>query len=806
MWTIHRRAGFMTTLLLLLVLSCWLRSSSLAFTFPVFDSNRRLIIDVQQDKTVAYYHYHDSSFLVEKNSNKFHHSKVMSTNDIVNKLITTYTPASSISLLSFNTNLLSSEDLGGTTPTITTTTTTNTGSSNVIGDDNVVSMQQTSSHDEDRRTNPEINIVTVEQPRTNNDKENAAEEEDDDVMMEFGEDHVVVDADNNDIAATIGNKKPQSTIEEGNEKIVTIEKGDERERVTMEEEKHLELDAKDTVRIKEEQDEMENLAAEEDVERGAAAEEEQQLHAETEAMKLIEQHQQHAADRIAGDQTTREEEKAKDVGRLAVEQKAHTETVTINDQQEEIDRMAAEQKARDDEAIKMKQIEDIELNRVREEETMTVKQEEAERIEKARIEAARAAEEEKMEQEQKIARIALAREELIARLEKEEIVRKDTIAKLEEQVRKQEMESFKTEAALRHEEEVLAKLEKDESLRIVQIERLEAQVLKLEQAQDEAKLVLDRLRLVEQTREDEASKATDARKAIDAKIKSISLLRTPPQLQETLGHFTTSITAPSLPSFDDTTFEEAMVQLKTKLSVSGDFDLTNIPQKDVALVAGSGIAGLLIVAAIGSTLDNNKEKGDTGDTMVELIRDETRRSSSNSRQYDFNDEREEEASVPYGMREQQQGRSPTSPTSSIMEGSFGTREQGRYPPPTPSDIQEQDAFARNERGRPSFGGPPLKGTGSGFTQSSFRPPGLDNGVGGGGGGGLSSVSDNLSGKFEPSSSYGTPPPFRSAPSSLPIMKGSSSSSGYTTVPPRKGSNASGGMSKSFGKSSYNKKG
>jgi hypothetical protein len=434
---------------------------------------------------------------------------------------------------------------------------------------------------------------------------------------------------------------------------------------------------------------------------------------------------------------------------------------------------------------------------------MTVKQEEAERIEKARIEAARAAEEEKMEQEQKIARIALAREELIARLEKEEIVRKETIAKLEEQVRKQEMESFKTEAALRHEEDVLAKLEKDESLRIVQIERLEAQVLKLEQAQDEAKLVLDRLRLVEQTREDEASKATDARKAIDAKIKSIRSLPTSPQLQETLGRFTTSITAPSLPSFDDTTFEEAMVQLKTKLSVSGDFDLTNIPQKDVALVAGSGVAGLLIVAAIGSTLDNNKEISNRGETTVELIRDESRRGSSNSRQYDFNDEREEvSSSVPYGMREQQQGRNPTSPTSSIMEGSFGTREQGRYPPPTPSDIQEQDAFARNERGRPSFGGPPLKGTGSGFTQSSFRPPGLDNGVGSGGGG-LSSVSDNLSGKFEPSSSYGTPPPFRS-PSSLPIMKGSSSSSGYTTAPPRKGSNATGGMSKSFGKSSYKK--
>jgi hypothetical protein len=169
--------------------------------------------------------------------------------------------------------------------------------------------------------------------------------------------------------------------------------------------------------------------------------------------------------------------------------------------------------------------------------------------------------------------------------------------------------------------------------------------------------------------------------------------------------------------------------------------------------------------------------------------------------------------MPYGMMEQQQrSRNLTPPVSSLDDnknrGSFGTREQGRYPPPTPSDIQEQDAFTRNEKGR-SFG------AGSGFTQSSIvgRPLGLDDNGIGGGGGGLSSVSDTLSGKFEPSSSYGTPPPFRSPSSStsLPIMKGSSSTtSGYTTtVPPqqRKGNNnASGGMSKSFGKSSYNKKG
>ena len=668
-------------------------------------------------------------------------------------------------------------------------------------------MQSTSPHDDDGRTNPEINSVTTAK---------------DDIQIELGKDTVLVDtkqgtANNNNNNAAIDNAKQQRTIEEGNT-IVTIEqsaekKGDE-QRMTVEEQQH-ELDDMGTVRIIEQP--MENVPApEQQVERGGGVtveKEQQKLHSEMEAMKLIEQQQQ--ADHIVVDQTAREEETrtmkeaAKEVDRIAVveQQKEPTEAVKINDQQEKGERKAVEeQRTRDDEAIKIKQIEEIERKRVREEETMKVKQEEAERIEKAQIEAARAAEEDKIEQEEKIAQIALAREELIARLEKEEIVRKDTIAKLEEQVRKQEMESFKTETALRREEEVLAKLEKDESLRIAQIERLEAQVLKLEQAQDEAKLVLDRLRQVEQTREDEASKATDARKAIDAKIRS---LRTPPQLQETLGRFTTSITVPSLPSFDDTSFQESMVQLKSKISVTGDFDLTNIPQEDVALVAGSGVVGVLIVAAIGSILDNKDQSNREID--VELIRDETRRSSNTSRQYDFNDG-SDESSMPYGMMEQQQrSRNLTPPPVSSSDdnknrGSFGTREQGRYPPPTPSDIQEQDAFARNEKGR-SFG------TGSGFTQSSVVGPlGLDDNGIRGGGGGLSSVSDTLSGKFEPSSSYGTPPPFRSPSStSLPIMKGSSSTtSGYTTtVPPqqRKGNNnASGGMSKSFGKSSYNKKG
>jgi hypothetical protein len=312
----------------------------LAFTLPVvFDSSkRRFIIIVPQDKTtVAYYHYHDS-FFIEKNSKNIHYSKVMTTNNNANKLITTSyaPPASYISLLTFNTNLLSSEadlDSGTATPTITTPM--NTGSTNVIGDDNGISMQSTSSHDDDN-TNPEIDSVTVEQPRTNNDKQTATE---DDIQIELGKDHVMVDteqdtANNNNNIAAIDNERQQGTIDEGNT-IVTIEQSVEKkggeQRVPVEEQQQQELEDKGTVRLTEQQ--MENVpATEQEVERGVVvAVEEQQTHAEMEDMKLIEQQQK--ADDIVTDQTAHEEEThtmeegAKEVDHIAVveQQKAPTE-------------------------------------------------------------------------------------------------------------------------------------------------------------------------------------------------------------------------------------------------------------------------------------------------------------------------------------------------------------------------------------------------------------------------------------------------------------------------------------------------
>jgi hypothetical protein len=142
---------------------------------------------------------------------------------------------------------------------------------------------------------------------------------------------------------------------------------------------------------------------------------------------------------------------------------------------------------------------------------------------------------------------------------------------------------------------------------------LEAQVLKLEQAQEEAKLVLDRLCLVELSRENDANEASDARKAVEARIESIKSLQSKtlldvqsraPQLQESLERF--QMASLPVPSFDGKQLQESFDQVQSKILV-GDFSFSDIPE-DVALAGASGAAGLLIVPAIGLSL---KDEGNS---------------------------------------------------------------------------------------------------------------------------------------------------------------------------------------------------
>jgi hypothetical protein len=284
----------------------------------------------------------------------------------------------------------------------------------------------------------------------------------------------------------------------------------------------------------------------------------------------------------------------------------------------------------------------------------------------------------------------------------------------------------------------------EEIARIAQIERLEAQVLKLEQAQDEAKVVLDRLRLVEQSRENDANKATDARKAIDARIESIKSLQSKtlsdvtsraPQLQEALESFKT-MSIPPIPSFDGKQLQESLDRVQSKILV-GDFSFSDIPE-DVALVAASGAAGLLIVAAIGSSLQD--EDNSYNETYVGSPQDK-------------------ETSAPYGMSEQ--SRAP-----------YDMSEQGRFPPSTSSFSQLKPSTGMSEQW--SFGNDEKQGS-FGSTKSSFGSA-PSKGIGKSGMGAGSGFSGESSSTSFGNSRMGTGSGFSSP------MKGSAAGSTFTQAP------------------------
>ncbi|KAL3762092.1 hypothetical protein ACHAWU_003831 [Discostella pseudostelligera] len=627
----------------------------------------------------------------------------------------------------------------------------------------------------------DVKIITkqADKERSNTEAESITRVEDDDML----EKDLVKVEQREQLKAKRENPVEQSAqAEEGDR----LKEQQEAERLALEQRDRNVADA-----LLKEQQEAKRVAAEQNAQAEADARLKEQQEAERVAAEQSSKAEEDArlkeqqeAERVAAEQKAKAEAEAQ----LKEQQEAEPEAEARMKEQQEAERVAAEQKARDEEIAVLKaqlEAERQEAERVaaeqkaREEAMVMLKeQQEAERV---AAEAARIAEQEKLQQEREVARIEaerVAEERLLAKLEKEEKTLIDSISKLEAQVQRQEQESAKIEVERRRQEDVLAKLEAEEKARTEQIERIDAQVLKLEKEADEAKSVLERLRKVEQAREDEASKAIEARKAIVAKIDSLKSLpsktlsdfnsRTP-QLQGSLELFKSKL--PSIPEVPKSKVVASIpspssgqkILVESQASVKDM--IKNVPEYAVTWGASAVLA--LGVITVGFAL---RREGDDDD------------------QNEYNDDIN--VSTPYGLRGQGGLYSPTSSPFNGQSNPFSKSSSSGMPLQSGSFGNTRSSFSST----PSSQGYGMSGSGSGFTGSSpstkVQPP-LKGSTMSGNGPGLGGFTQTpKGGSFGSKTSFGGMPGGGGGlPTGIPLgkqfakgtMKGSSSSFGSNQV-------------------------